>query len=262
MCRETMELHHDKHHQAYVTALNGFVEKEPSLRGKSLDVIIKTTHNDASKSAVFNNAGQHWNHILFWQAMAPQGGGIPGAMEKKLVEDFGGVDKFKEAFKAAAVGSSAQAGRGWCWAETANWRSLRRPTGPIRWPPEKDGPCWDAMFGSIATTSISVTGGLTTCKTGSTGSLITNSRPQRCDRPERAAIAGRALVACQRWGRPKRRSGDASARAAHGRRPGFPDFGDGWPQEVGPAAKDSSKNSKEIVRRLEVADITRVVESN
>ncbi len=112
MCRETMELHHDKHHQAYVTALNGFVEKDPSLRGKSLDDIIKATHNDPSKAPVFNNAGQHWNHILFWQAMSPQGGGIPGAMGKKLAEDFGSVDKFKEAFKAAAVG---QFGSGWAW---------------------------------------------------------------------------------------------------------------------------------------------------
>ncbi|HEX4259758.1 MAG TPA: superoxide dismutase [Acetobacteraceae bacterium] len=112
MCRETMELHHDKHHQAYVTALNGFVEKDASLKGKSLDEIITATHNDAAKAPVFNNAGQHWNHILFWQAMSPQGGGIPGPLEKKLSADFGGVDKFKEAFKAAAVG---QFGSGWAW---------------------------------------------------------------------------------------------------------------------------------------------------
>ena len=112
MQRETLELHHGKHHQAYVTALNGFVEKNPALQGKSLEEIIKLSHGKEDMAPVFNNAGQHWNHILFWQAMSPQGGKIPGALEKKLAEDFGGVDKFKEAFKAAAVG---QFGSGWAW---------------------------------------------------------------------------------------------------------------------------------------------------
>ncbi|HTW26410.1 MAG TPA: superoxide dismutase [Acetobacteraceae bacterium] len=112
MCQETLELHHDKHHQAYVTALNGFVEKDASLQGKSLEEIIKATHQDAAKAPVFNNAGQHWNHTLFWPAMSPTGGGIPGRLERKLAEDFGGVDKFKEAFKQAAV---SQFGSGWAW---------------------------------------------------------------------------------------------------------------------------------------------------
>ena len=61
---------------------------------------------------VFNNAGQHWNHILFWQNMSPNGGKIPGALEKKITEDFGGVAKFKDAFKAGGVG---QFGSGWVW---------------------------------------------------------------------------------------------------------------------------------------------------
>ncbi len=112
MGEETLELHHGKHHQAYVTALNGFVEKTPALQGKSLEEIIKLSHGNADMAPVFNNAGQHWNHILFWQAMSPQGGKIPGKLEAKLTEDFGGVDKFKEAFKAAAVG---QFGSGWAW---------------------------------------------------------------------------------------------------------------------------------------------------
>jgi Fe-Mn family superoxide dismutase len=112
MCQETLELHHDKHHQAYVTALNGFVEKDASLQGKSLEEIISATHGDAARAPVFNNAGQHWNHILFWQAMSPDGGKIPGALEAKITEDLGGVDKFKEAFKAAAT---TQFGSGWAW---------------------------------------------------------------------------------------------------------------------------------------------------
>jgi Fe-Mn family superoxide dismutase len=112
MCQETLELHHGKHHQAYVTALNGFVEKHAELQGKSLDEIIHLSHGKADMAPVFNNAGQHWNHILFWQAMSPSGGKIPGSLEKKLTEDFGGVDKFKEAFKTAAT---TQFGSGWAW---------------------------------------------------------------------------------------------------------------------------------------------------
>jgi Fe-Mn family superoxide dismutase len=112
MCQETLELHHGKHHQAYVTALNGFVEKDAALQGKSLDEIVKLSHGKADMAGVFNNAGQHWNHILFWENMSPTGGGIPGALEKKLVEDFGSVQAFKDAFKTAAT---TQFGSGWAW---------------------------------------------------------------------------------------------------------------------------------------------------
>jgi Fe-Mn family superoxide dismutase len=110
MCQETLELHHGKHHQAYVTALNGFVEKDATLQGKSLDEIVTTTA--ATPGPVFNNAGQHWNHIIFWQNLSPNGGGIPGALQKKIEEDLGGVDKFKESFKQAAI---TQFGSGWAW---------------------------------------------------------------------------------------------------------------------------------------------------
>ncbi len=112
MSEETLEFHHDKHHQAYVTALNGFVEKNPDLQGKSLDEIIKLSNGKPDMAPVFNNAGQHWNHILFWQAMSPNGGKLPGALEKKITEDFGGVQQFKDAFKAAGAG---QFGSGWAW---------------------------------------------------------------------------------------------------------------------------------------------------
>ena len=112
MCQETLELHHDKHHQAYVTALNGFVEKTPALQGKSLEEIVALSHDDSSMAPVFNNAGQHWNHILFWQNMAPNGGSMPGKLEQKITEDFGSVQAFKDAFKTAATG---QFGSGWAW---------------------------------------------------------------------------------------------------------------------------------------------------
>ncbi len=113
MCQETLELHHDKHHQAYVTALNGFVEKQPDLQGKSLDEIVKLAHGKPDMAPVFNNAGQHWNHTLFWQMMSPTDGGkIPGKLEQKITADFGSVQAFKDQFKATAVG---QFGSGWAW---------------------------------------------------------------------------------------------------------------------------------------------------
>ena len=112
MCQETLELHHGKHHQAYVTALNGFVEKNADLQGKSLDEIVAFSNGKADLAGVFNNAGQHWNHIIFWNNMSPNGGGIPGKLEAKLVEDFGSVAAFKDAFKTAAT---TQFGSGWAW---------------------------------------------------------------------------------------------------------------------------------------------------
>ena len=112
MCQETLELHHGKHHQGYVTALNWLVDKNDALKGKSLEDIIRLAHGRDDLVPVFNNAGQHWNHSLFWNCLSPEGGGIPGSLEKKLTADFGGVDKFKEQFKAAALG---QFGSGWAW---------------------------------------------------------------------------------------------------------------------------------------------------
>ncbi|AQS85429.1 MAG: superoxide dismutase [Acetobacter aceti] len=112
MCQETLELHHDKHHQAYVTALNNFVEAKPELQGKSLDEIILAVKGDAAQAPVFNNAGQHWNHILFWQNLSSNGGAIPPALEAKIKEDLGSVADFKEEFKKAAT---TQFGSGWAW---------------------------------------------------------------------------------------------------------------------------------------------------
>jgi Fe-Mn family superoxide dismutase len=112
MCQETLELHHGKHHQAYVTNLNGLVEKNDALKGKSLEELIKLSYNKDDLVGVFNNAGQVWNHTFFWNSLSPNGGGVPGKLEKKLIEDFGSVDEFKAQFKAAAVG---QFGSGWAW---------------------------------------------------------------------------------------------------------------------------------------------------
>lgn len=117
MCQETLELHHDKHHQAYVTALNGFVEAKPELQGKSLEEIILAVKGDASQAPVFNNAGQHWNHTLFWQNLAPNGGQVPTKLAAKIDEDLGSLDAFKTAFKQAAI---SQFGSGWAWLVLGN----------------------------------------------------------------------------------------------------------------------------------------------
>ena len=112
MSVETLELHHGKHHQTYVTNLNNLI-KGTSLENDTLEDIVKKTANDSSKAAIFNNAGQHYNHILFWQCMRPNGGGkMPGKLEKKIIETFGTVEKFKEDFIQAGV---AQFGSGWAW---------------------------------------------------------------------------------------------------------------------------------------------------
>jgi Fe-Mn family superoxide dismutase len=112
MSVETLELHHGKHHQTYVTNLNNLI-KGTSLENDTLEDIVKKTANDSSKAAIFNNAAQNYNHILFWQCMRPGGGGrMPGKLEKKIIETFGTVEKFKEDFIQAGV---AQFGSGWAW---------------------------------------------------------------------------------------------------------------------------------------------------
>jgi superoxide dismutase, Fe-Mn family len=109
---KTLEFHHGKHHQAYVTNLNNLVKDTP-MASQSLEEIIKATAKDESKAGVFNNAAQVWNHTFFWNCMKPKGGGAPsGAIADKINQAFGGFDKFKEQFKQAGV---TQFGSGWAW---------------------------------------------------------------------------------------------------------------------------------------------------
>jgi Fe-Mn family superoxide dismutase len=122
MAQETLELHHGKHHQAYVTALNGLVEQNDALKNKSLEELVKLSQSDKALAPVFNNAGQHWNHSFFWPCLSPSGGAMPGALEKKIVADFGSVAKFKETFKEAAVG---EFGSGWAWLVLASDGKLK-----------------------------------------------------------------------------------------------------------------------------------------
>ena len=117
MSQETLELHHGKHHQTYITNLNNFI-KDTDMAEMSLEDIIVKSSKDNSKAGIFNNASQHWNHNLFGKCMKPKGGGnIPLKLEKKIVEDFGSVEKFKDQFKQAGI---TQFGSGWCWLSLNN----------------------------------------------------------------------------------------------------------------------------------------------
>ena len=112
MSAETFDYHYSKHHQTYVTNLNNLVKDTP-LASQSLEQIILAVAKDDTKVGVFNNAAQVWNHTFFWNSMSPKGGGTPtGVLADAIAKTFGSVDKFKEEFKAAAVG---QFGSGWAW---------------------------------------------------------------------------------------------------------------------------------------------------
>ena len=117
MSAETLDFHHGKHHQTYVTNLNNLL-KDNELQGASLEDIVVKSSKDTSMAGIFNNAGQHWNHIVFWQCMKPNGGGsIPSELEARLNSDFGSVDQFKEAFIQAGT---TQFGSGWAWLAIDN----------------------------------------------------------------------------------------------------------------------------------------------
>lgn len=110
MSRETLEYHHDKHHLAYVNNGNNLL-KGTDWEGKPLEDVVVGSFG--KNTGLFNNAGQHYNHLHFWKWMKPNGGGkIPGRLEAKIIADFGSVDKFKEFFIQAGV---TQFGSGWCW---------------------------------------------------------------------------------------------------------------------------------------------------
>ena len=110
MSRETLEYHHDKHHLAYVTNGNNLL-KGTEWEGKSLEDIVRGSLG--KNAGLFNNAGQHYNHLHFWNWMKPNGGGsIPGELEKAIVEGIGSVDQMKTDFIAAGT---TQFGSGWAW---------------------------------------------------------------------------------------------------------------------------------------------------
>jgi len=111
----TMQIHHGKHHQAYVTNLNAALDKHAALHGKGLEELLKDIGAvpEDIRTAVRNNGGGHWNHTLFWQIMGPNAGGTPtGAIADAITSTFGSFATFKDEFKKAAVG---RFGSGWAW---------------------------------------------------------------------------------------------------------------------------------------------------
>jgi len=112
---QTMQIHHTKHHQTYVTKLNGALEGHPELAGKSVDELIADLDSvpENIRTAVRNNGGGHANHTMFWQVMGPNGGGAPtGNVADAIDGSFGSFETFKEKFSAAGAG---RFGSGWVW---------------------------------------------------------------------------------------------------------------------------------------------------
>jgi Fe-Mn family superoxide dismutase len=113
--RETMELHHDKHHATYVTNLNNAVKDHPDVASKSAEDLIRNLSSvpDSIRTAVQNNGGGHVNHTFFWEIMKPGGSNQPtGALADAINQKFGGFDQFKQQFAAAGAG---RFGSGWAW---------------------------------------------------------------------------------------------------------------------------------------------------
>ncbi|MFB1050801.1 superoxide dismutase [Paraliobacillus sp. JSM ZJ581] len=113
--KETMNIHHTKHHNTYVTKLNAALEGHADLQDKSLNTLIADLNSlpESIQTAVRNNGGGHANHSLFWTLLSPNGGGEPsGEVATKISETFGDFDAFKEKFTAAATG---RFGSGWAW---------------------------------------------------------------------------------------------------------------------------------------------------
>jgi Fe-Mn family superoxide dismutase len=130
----TMEIHHGKHHQAYVTNLNAALDKHPELHQKSIDDLLKGISSvpEDIRQAVINNGGGHANHTMFWEIMGPNGGGAPtGAFADAISGSFGSFDKLKEEVKKAAVG---RFGSGWAWVISSGGKLVVEST------PNQDSP--------------------------------------------------------------------------------------------------------------------------
>lgn len=136
---ETMHLHHDKHHNTYVTNLNAAIEKYPELGEKSVEDLISDMNAipEDIRTAVRNNGGGHANHTFFWEIMAPNASGQPtGAIKEAIDETFGSFDEMKAAFKTAATG---RFGSGWAWLVVNNGKLEITST------PNQDSPLMDGQ---------------------------------------------------------------------------------------------------------------------
>jgi superoxide dismutase, Fe-Mn family len=140
---QTMQIHHGKHHQAYVNNLNAALEKHPDLQSKSADELIKNLSAvpEDIRTAVRNNGGGHVNHTAFWKMMAPKAGGEPtGALADAIKSAFGSFDGFKEQFSKAAVG---RFGSGWAWLIDSNGKLSIESTA------NQDNPSMDGKKGIL-----------------------------------------------------------------------------------------------------------------
>ena len=111
----TMEIHHDRHHKAYVDNLNKAIAGNAALEAKSLEALIRDLPSvpDAIRGPVRNNGGGHWNHTFFWQSLTPKGGGTPtGALAAAITASFGSFTDFQAKFEAGGIG---RFGSGWVW---------------------------------------------------------------------------------------------------------------------------------------------------
>ncbi len=126
---QTMQIHHGKHHAAYVANLNKALESAPDLQGKSAEDLIRNLAAvpEGIRTAVRNNGGGHVNHTLFWSLMAPNAGGAPaGALAEAITAAFGSFDEFKAKFEAAGLG---RFGSGWAWLVKDGDRLIVTRTG-------------------------------------------------------------------------------------------------------------------------------------
>lgn len=136
--KETMNIHHTKHHNTYVTKLNAALEGHADLQDKSIDALLSDLDNlpESIQTAVRNNGGGHSNHSLFWTLLSPNGGGEPtGELATQIKDAFGGLDAFKEKFAAAATG---RFGSGWAWLIVKNGK-LEITSTPNQDTPVMDG---------------------------------------------------------------------------------------------------------------------------
>jgi Fe-Mn family superoxide dismutase len=136
---QTMHLHHEKHHNTYVTNLNGALERHPEADTGSLERLLANLDQvpEDIRTAVRNNAGGHSNHSMFWQIMGPGSGGAPGGrLGEAITKSFGGFDKFKEQFAAAGTG---RFGSGWAWLVVERGGGLKIESTPNQDNPLMEG---------------------------------------------------------------------------------------------------------------------------
>src|SRR6187402_3485878 len=135
---KTMEIHHDKHHQAYITNLNKAIEGKPGLEGKSIEDLISNLNAvpEDIRTAVRNNGGGHANHSFFWQIMGPNGGAPSGKLAQDIDATFGSLDGLKEKIGAAGAG---RFGSGWAWLIKNKEGKLEVTSTPNQDSPLMDG---------------------------------------------------------------------------------------------------------------------------